>query len=437
MKQGGAFTKKTIRDVALDGKTVLVRADYNVPLQADGTIADDYRIRQNLPTIQYLLDHNCKVIICSHMGRPQGKPVAHLSLRPVARHLQRLLGKKVPVSFAEDCVGHQAENAAQGLHSGQVLLLENLRFHPQEEANDPEFAASLAKLAQLFVQDGFGVVHRAHASTEAITHFLPSVAGLLLEKEVKTLVGATSEPQRPLMTIVGGAKIADKLDVLERFIAIADFVAVGGAMANTFLKAQRVDIGKSVADAKEIPIAKDVLELAAGKAKKQPFIFYLPQDGVVARSLSKQSATRIVDWQENVVADIEAYPKRPALKSHRVASDEMILDIGPTSGSFIAGAMQLTQTVIWNGTMGVTEVSAVSGAGPVGPFAHGTEAIVAAMLGGQGHRPFSIVGGGDTVSYVESRGLTDSFNHVSTGGGASLELMSGKKLPGVEALQKK
>lgn len=436
MAEGGmSFNKRTIRDINLKGKQVLVRADYNVPIWADGEIAGDYRIRQSVPTIQYLIKQGCKVVICSHMGRPKGKRDKHLSLKPVARHLQKLLGQ--PVKFADDCIGPVAEKAVADLKAGEVVLLENLRYHPEEEANDPVFAKALARLGEVFVQDGFGVVHRAHASTEGITHNLPSVAGLLLEKEVVTLTEATSNPKRPLMAIIGGAKIADKLEVLERFIDIADFVAIGGAMANTFLLAQGVETGKSLTDPDDIPLAKKIMEQAKKKAKKQPFILYLPQDGVVATALDKKAQTRIVDWQAHVIADIQSYPQRPPREASKIKTNELILDIGPFSGAFIAGSMQMASTVIWNGTMGVTEVNAISGLGPIGPFAHGTELIVEALLGQFGHRPFSIVGGGDTVSYIEGRKLTDNFDHVSTGGGASLELMSGKKLPGIEALQKK
>ncbi len=435
VKGGPKFAKRTIRDVELKGKRVLLRADYNVPIRADGQIADDFRLQQSLPTLQYLIKQGCKVVICSHMGRPKSKRDKHYSLKPVAKHLSKLLGQTV--AFADECIGPIAEKAAANLKTGQVRVVENLRFHPEEEANDKNFAKALARLGDVFVQDGFGVVHRAHASTEAITHVLPSVAGLLLEREVNTLKEVIDEPKRPLMAIIGGVKIADKLEIIERFIDIADFVAVGGAMANTFLLAQGVETGKSITEPDDIPLAKKIMEQARRKAKKQPFIFYLPQDGVVATSSDKMAHTRIVDWQAHMIADIENYPKRPPRQASKIKANELILDVGPFSGAFIAGGMQLASTVIWNGTLGVTETSPASGLGPIGPFAHGTELIVEAMLGQFGHRPFSVVGGGDTVSYVESRKLTDSFNHVSTGGGACLELMSGKKLPGIEALQSK
>ncbi|MDQ5972254.1 MAG: phosphoglycerate kinase [Patescibacteria group bacterium] len=430
-----SFNKQTIRDAKLKGKTVLLRADYNVPIRGDGQIAGDYRLVQSIPTIQYLLKQGCKVVIISHMGRPKDKYDKHLSLKPVAKHLQKLLGQ--PVTFVDECIGPVAEKAVQQMKPKEVLMLENLRFHPEEEANDKHFSEALARLGDVFVQDGFGVVHRAHASTEGVTHYLPSVSGLLLEKEVVTLEAAISNPKRPLMAIVGGVKIADKIEFLERFIAIADFLVVGGAMANTFLLAKGVDVGSSIVVPEDVPLAKKIMEMARQKAAKQRFVFYLPQDGVVATSLDPKAKTRIVDWDTHMIADIENYPKRPPREASKIKSNELLYDIGPFSGAFIAGGMQLAETVIWNGAMGVTEVSPLGGLGPVGPFAHCTELIVESMLGQYGHRPFSIVGGGDTVSYVEGRGLTDSFNHVSTGGGASLELMSGKKLPGVEALKNK
>ncbi len=426
------FTKQTIRDIDLHGKTVLLRADYNVPLQ-DGKITDDYRIEQSLPTIQYLLKHNVKLIICSHLGRPKGPNDTAHSLAPVAKRLQQILDRRV--QFAKDCVGEPAEKAARSLKPGDILLLENLRFHTEEETNDDVFAKKLASLADVFVQDGFGVVHRAHASTEGVTRYLPSVAGLLLEKEVDTITRVMQQPERPLMAIVGGAKIADKLDVIHRFIEIADFVAVGGAMANTFLAAQDVDVADSLYDKAELSVAKDIIHKAGLEAKKRNFVFAIPYDGVVAHAVDKTAPTRIIDWNTHVIADIENYPKRVPARANKIHAHEKILDIGPFSASFIAGGIQLANTVVWNGTMGVTETESLQG--PVGPYAHGTEIIIEALLGDFGHKPFTVVGGGDTVGYVEERKLTDNFGHVSTGGGASLELMGGRKLPGVEALLKK
>lgn len=427
-----SFNKKTIRDVDLKGKAVLLRADYNVPLER-GKIADDYRIKQSLPTVNFLLERGAKLIICSHLGRPDGKPDPALSLLPVAKRLNELLDRKV--EFAVDCIGDRAKKSAKSLEEGQVLLLENLRFHPEEEANDEGFAKELAALADVFVQDGFGVVHRAHASTEAVTHFLPSVAGFLLEKEVDTITSVMDNPSRPLVAIIGGAKIADKIDILHRFIDIADFVAIGGAMANTFLVAQGVRVGKSIYEKADVPIARDILAKAASKAKQQPFVFAVPHDGVVADKIDKTVPTRIVDWTANIVADIENYPKRPPHASGQVNENEMILDVGPFSASFIAGSIQLANTVVWNGALGVTETPGLQG--PVGPTAHGTEIVVEAMTGQFGHRPYSLVGGGDTVGFIENMKLINAFDHVSTGGGASLELMAGRKLPGVEALQDK
>ena len=423
------FSKKTLKDIDLKGKTVLLRADYNVPV-AHGRINDDYRITQSIPTVKYIIEHGAKLVICSHLGRPEGQASAANSLLPVKRRLEELLGK--PVAFVDDCVGNVAQQAVSKLKSGQVLLLENLRFHAQEEKNDQAFAKQLASLADIFVEDGFGVVHRAHASTEGVTHYLPSVAGLLLEKEVTTINQVMSNPERPLMAVIGGAKIADKIDVLEKFIDIADFVAIGGAMANTFLMSEGIDIGHSKVDEDDLGMARDIIAKAKAKAKKQQFIFYLPQDGVVADSLDSHAQTRIVDWSAHIIADIESYPKRPPHEASKIKKDEMILDIGPFSGAFIAGGTQLAKTVVWNGSMGVTETKGLQG--PIGPFAHGTELIVDALLGNFGHKPTAVVGGGDTVSYIESRKITDEFSHVSTGGGASLELMAGRKLPGVEAL---
>jgi phosphoglycerate kinase len=425
------FTKKTIRDIDIRGKRILLRADYNVPVTEEHTIRDDYRLQQSVPTIKALLEQDVKLVICSHLGRPDGKIDEAFSLKPVAQRLSELVGQEV--LFAEDCVGDVANAAVAALQPRQILLLQNLRFHPEEEANDDGFAMQLANHGEVFVQDGFGVVHRAHASTEAVTHHLPSVAGLLLEREVDTITRVMQAPERPLMAIIGGAKISDKIEVLNRFIDIADFIAIGGAMANTFLAAEGIKIAKSKAEPNDMPIARDILIKAKQKSKEQRFIFYVPQDGVVAKKLDKTATTRIVDWDAHVIADVESYPKQPAEKTRHIEEDEMILDIGPFSGAFIAGGIQLASTVVWNGTMGVTETEGLIG--PVGPFSHGTELVIDALVGDYGHRPFSLVGGGDTVGYVEQRKLTGAFNHVSTGGGASLELMAGHKLPGVEALQ--
>lgn len=427
------FTKKTIKDINLQGKTVLLRADYNVPLTKDGRISDDYRIKKSLPTIEYLIKQNCKVVVCSHLGRPDGKRNLDYSLATVAKQLGKLLDNRV--YFVADTIGDTVKKSIEHLKQGEVLLLENLRFYPGEESNDEDFAKQLASLADVFAEDGFGIVHRAHASTEGVTHYLPSVAGLLLEKEVATINQVLIKPKRPLMAIVGGAKVSDKIEILEKFIKLADIVVVGGAMANTFLKAKGIDIAKSLSAPEDVPLAKDIMRQAEIEAKKRQFTFYLPQDSVVANKIDKTAKTRIVDWDAHVFATLENYPSRPPREAGKLKTDEIILDIGPFSGAFIAGSMQMVNTAVWSGTMGVTETPAIDG--PVGPFAHGTEIVIEALMGEFGHRPFSLIGGGDTSGYIEERGLVDCFDHVSTGGGASLDLLAGKKLPGIEALKDK
>jgi phosphoglycerate kinase len=426
------FKKQTIKDVKLKGKTVLLRADYNVPLDGN-KVRDDYRIKQSLPTIEYLMTHADKLIICSHLGRPKGKRDMLYSLGPVAKRLEELSKKKVVM--APDCIGDEVEGLVKKLKSGEILLLENLRFHPEEEANDKEFASKLASYADIFVQDGFGVVHRAHASTEAITHFLPSVAGFLLETEVDVITDAMSNPKRPLTAIVGGAKVQDKLEIIEQFIGVADFLAVGGALSNPFLAARGIDVEESLFEADELKLAREIFKKAEEESKKRHFVFAIPHDVVVASKADKSSPTRVVDFTSNNFVDVMYYPKRVPSSASKLHDHEMILDIGPFSASYIAGAVQLSQTVIWNGTMGMTETPSIEG--PIGPYAHGTQTLIEAITGELGNKPFSVVGGGDTVGYLESRNVLAGFNHVSTGGGASLELMSGHKLPGVEALMDK
>ncbi len=427
-----SFSKKTIRDINLDGKTVLMRVDFNVPLEK-GVIADDYRIQQALPTINYLLERNVRLVLCSHLGRPEGKVNDDDSLFPVAKRLGELLGND-KVNFVKDCVGPLVVKAVGAMAPGDVVLLENVRFHPEEEANDDNFAQQLVADtgAEVFVQDAFGVVHHAAVSVSELPKYLPGVAGLLLEKEVDTITKVMQDPERPLVAVVGGAKISDKIDILTKFIDIADIVAVGGAMANTFLLADGVDVAKSLVEHNDLSIAKDILEKARAKAKQGNFVFYIPQDAVVAHAIDKTKPTRIVDWSAHVISAIENYPKRPPHSASTIAHDEMILDIGPFSASFMAGTLQLAKTVVWNGSLGVAEQSGLQG--PVGPYAHGTHVVMEAILGERGNKPFSLVGGGDTVSFIQSQGLTPYFNHVSTGGGASLELMAGRSLPGVEAL---
>ena len=432
------FTKKTIKDIDLKGKRVLLRAEYNVPVK-DGQISDGYRITQSLPTIQYILQQEgSSLVIVSHLGRPDGKPDPALSLAPVARRLSELLGKEV--AFATDCIGDAAKSAAGSLAAGGVLLLENLRFHPEEEKDDPVFAKALvdASGAQVFVQDGFGVVHRAHASTDAITKLLPSVAGLLLEKEIDTITQVMQKPARPLVAVVGGAKISDKIDVLKKLIELSDCVAVTGALANDFLISQGYIIGKSLSEPESLEVAKETLELARTVEKQREFSFLVPRDVVVSTDMKGNTPTRVVDLAHNTLADIEAYPKIPAPAAYTIGAEEMILDIGPMSAAYIAGAIKMSKTVVWAGPCGVTETKGLAGAHD--PFAHGTHTVVEAMIGDSNSRPnkpFSLVGGGDTAAYVESEGLVADFNHVSTGGSASLDLMSGKNLPGVDALMNK
>lgn len=432
------FKKKTVKDIDLKGKRVLVRADYNVPVEK-GKISDDYRIKQSVETIKYIWEqYQSSIVIVSHLGRPDGKPSPEFSLKPVAKWLSDLLDK--PVAFAADTVGEDAKRACGQLKPGEILVLENLRFDPREEKNDKKFAEELVNTtkADVFVQDGFGVVHRAHASTEAITKLLPSVAGLLLEKEVTTIELVLDKPIRPLVSVVGGAKISDKIEVLNKLIKLSDCVAVVGAMANNFLMAEGVKIGKSKVEKEALGTTKEILEMARKEEQKRNFNFLVPPDAVVSEKIDGTGPTRVVDVLGGNISDIEAYPKIPRARSYTVGKDELILDIGPASAAQIAGVIKLAGTVIWNGPCGITEVKGIAGAHD--PFAHGTHTIVEAMIGSSNkhaNKPFTLVGGGDTVSYVEGECLTEEFSFVSTGGGASLELISGHKLPGVEALADK
>jgi len=403
------FYKKTIRDVPLDGQCVLLRADYNVPLE-DGEIDDDYRLQQSLPTLRHLLDRGCHVVICSHLGRPKGEVKPEFSLEPVAARLGELLDK--PVGFISDCVGDRVFQATKRMTPGQVLLLENLRFHPEEEANDPEFAQALAQAsgAAYFVEDGFGVVHRAHASTEAITHYLPSVAGLLLENEITTITDAMENPKRPLVAILGGAKVSEKLQLINRFVGLADRLVIGGAMANTFLAYKGLPIGKSIYEPGQDAVLEQIyakaLQKCQGKCSVDEFLL-LPTDVVVAKSLDEDAVSRSIAVQD-------------------VAEDDYILDIGMGTAKHAGDTLQNAGTVIWNGTLGMAEHAAYAAA----------SAYIARSIAQQKDSLVSIIGGGDTADFVlhwdEQKG--GSFTHVSTGGGASLELMAGQKLPGVEAL---
>ncbi|MEA5078441.1 MAG: phosphoglycerate kinase [Anaerolineaceae bacterium] len=390
------FSKKTIRDIDVKGKKVLVRVDFNVPLK-DGGVGDDTRIRAALPTIQYLLDNGAAVILCSHLGRPKGGPDPKYSMKPVADYLAGLLKK--PVAFAADCIGPDADAAAKVLKPGEVLLLENTRFHPEEEKNDMGMAKQLASLADLFVNDAFGTAHRAHASTEGVTHFLPGVAGFLLEKEIKYLGQAVAEPKRPFVTIMGGAKISDKIGVIKNLLSKADAILIGGGMANTFFKAEGYPVADSLVEDEALETAKELLKIGGSKLR-------LPVDVVLGDKFDAEAATKII-------------PVGPIPDGWR------ILDIGPETIKAYGKVIEAAGTVVWNGPMGVFEFP---------KFAVGTYGIAKEVAASNA---ISIIGGGDSVAAIQESGLSDKITHISTGGGASLEMLEGLELPGVAALQDK
>ncbi|MBA4384967.1 MAG: phosphoglycerate kinase [Anaerolinea sp.] len=390
------FNKKTIRDIDAKGKKVLVRVDFNVPTK-DGVVGDDTRIQAALPTIKYLLEQGAAVILCSHLGRPKGGPEEKYSMKPVAAHLSKLLG--MPVAFASDCIGPAADAAAKVLKPGEVLLLENTRFHAEEEKNDMEMAKQLASLADLFVNDAFGTAHRAHASTEGVTHFLPGAAGFLLEKEIKYLGQVVADPKKPFVAIMGGAKISDKIGVIKNLLTKADFVLIGGGMANTFFKAQGLDMADSLVEDEALETAKSLLKDAGSK-------LMLPVDVVLADKF-----------------DAEAQSK--TAKVGNVEAGWRILDIGPETVAAYAKVIETAATVVWNGPMGVFEFPR---------FAKGTFDVAKAVAACKG---VTVVGGGDSVAAIQESGLADKITHISTGGGASLEMLEGLELPGVAALQDK
>ena len=389
--------KKTVRDLDVAGKKVLVRVDFNVPLNDKGEITDDTRITASLPTIQYLLEQKAAVILMAHLGRPKGQVKPELSLAPVAKHLGKLLGKKI--LFAPDCVGEAAQAAASKLKPGHILLLENLRFHKEEEKNDMEFAEKLASLADLYVNDGFGVSHRAHASVEGVTHFLPAAAGFLLEKEIQYVGQAVTNPLHPFVAIIGGAKVSDKIGVISNLLDKVDTLLIGGGMANTFLAAQGYKMGKSLVEEDKLDLAKELL----AKAKKNKVNMLLPTDLVMAVAFAPD-AEHVTEKVKNLN---QAY---------------MALDIGAETSKAYAEALADAKMIVWNGPMGVFEMDA---------FCKGTEAVAKAVAKS---RATSIVGGGDSVAAIEKLGLAKRITHISTGGGASLEYLEGKVLPGVAAL---
>ena len=400
------FFKETIRDVPVDNKTILVRVDYNVPLNTLGQIDDDLRIRASLPTIDFLLEHGCKVVIIAHLGRPEGADRS-LSLEPIAQHLATLL--KRDVIFVDDCIGDKVYQAVKRAPKNSVIVLENLRFYPEEEADDPIFAKKIAQAtaARYFVQDGFGIVHRAHASTHAITLLIPSVAGLLLEKEVTMINSAMEAPKRPLVVVMGGAKVSDKIELIERFVVVADKIIIGGAMANTFLSYKGIDVGASKVESEQHGELERIYKAAHEKVGDavDEFII-LPRDVAVARDISDRDVREVVSV-------------------HNIPKLDSALDIGDESIKHMISIVETAQTVIWNGTLGYAEIAA---------FAHGSARLALALAGNPGIT--SIIGGGDTADFVlkwDGHGGA-SFTHVSTGGGASLELMAGDKLPGIESL---
>jgi phosphoglycerate kinase len=389
--------KQTVRDIEVEGRRVLIRADFNVPIDDGGTILDDLRIQAALPTIQYLREQGAKVILCSHLGRPKGKIVESLRLAPVAVRLAELL--ETPVATAPDCVGPEAQSAAESLGAGDVLLLENLRFHAEEQANDPEFMGKLASLADVYVNDAFGTAHRAHASTEGVARHLPAVAGLLMEKEIDYLSRIVAEPERPVGAIIGGAKISDKMAVLRNLLAKADVLVIGGGMANTFLKAKGLSVGESLAEDDQLDTAREVV----GEAEERGVQLLLPIDVVVADEFTADAHAR-------------------AEATDAVPDGWRIMDVGPRSTASYGEALQTCKTVVWNGPLGVAEFA---------QFARGSESLARLLADLDAT---TIVGGGETAALVREAGLAEKFDHVSTGGGAFLEFLEGRELPGVAAL---
>ena len=395
------MNKKTVQDICVKGKKVLVRCDFNVPLDADKNITDETRINAALPTIKYLLDNGAAVILCSHLGRPKGEFNMKYSLAPVAKRLSEKLGFEV--KLASDVIGESAKALAAEVKCGEAILLENVRFHAEEEKNDPDFAKALADMAEIYVSDAFGTVHRAHASTAGVAAYLPAVAGFLIGKELDFLGSAVEEPKRPFVAILGGAKVKDKIGVITNLIEKVDTLIIGGGMAYTFQKAMGKEIGKSLLDEERIELAKELMAKAEAKGVK----LLLPIDNVCGNDFSNDCEMITVDAEEGIPADFEG------------------MDIGPKSVELFSKAVKEAATVVWNGPMGVFEFE---------NFAKGTLAVATAMAESEA---ITIIGGGDSAAAVTQMGLADKMSHISTGGGASLEFLEGKTLPGVACLQDK
>ena len=391
------LNKKTIEDIDVNGKRVLVRCDFNVPQDEEGNITDDRRIIAALPTIKYLMEHNAKVILCSHLGRPKGEFNMKYSLKPIAKRLSELLGKKV--HMADDVIGDSAKCLVASLREGDVMLLENVRFHKEEEANDMAFSKALAELADVYVNDAFGTAHRAHASTERVAKYLPAVCGYLIQKEINVMGKALNNPVRPFVAILGGKKVSDKINVITNLIDKVDELLIGGGMAYTFFKAKGYEIGKSICEDDKVELAKELMEKAAHKGVK----LLLPIDNVVATEFSNDAESKVV-------------------ASNEIPADWEGVDIGPETVKLYGDALKNAKTVIWNGPMGVFEFD---------KFAVGTNEI-AKILGGLD--AITIIGGGDSAAAIEKGGFADKMTHISTGGGASLEFLEGKELPGIACL---